>query len=182
MVICFHIPSLLNRWKHFFKPGAKCVWGSWCLADGYIYNWSHYCQNPGFLKWKLLLKSYKSVGTDQIPTELIKAGSETLHSEINSFILYGIRRNCHNSGRNLLLYQFVRTVTDCKYNQGISMLSTAYKILSNILLARLMPYVSEITGDNQCGFNHNLILIRFSTFTRLSRKNGSTVEQCIIYL
>jgi hypothetical protein len=29
------------------------------------------------------LKSYKSLGTDQIPAELIKAGSETLYSEIH---------------------------------------------------------------------------------------------------
>jgi hypothetical protein len=29
------------------------------------------------------LKSYKSPGTDQIPAELIKAGGETLYSEIH---------------------------------------------------------------------------------------------------
>jgi hypothetical protein len=34
-------------------------------------------------------------------------------------------------------------------------LSTAYKILSNILLARLTPYVSEVIGDHQCGFHPN---------------------------
>jgi hypothetical protein len=39
--------------------------------------------------------------------------------------------------------------------QGISLLSTAYKILSNILLARLTPYVNEIIGDHLCGFYHN---------------------------
>jgi hypothetical protein len=32
------------------------------------------------------LKSYKSPGTDQIPTELIKAGGETLYSEIHRLI------------------------------------------------------------------------------------------------
>jgi hypothetical protein len=32
------------------------------------------------------LKSYKSPGTDQIPAELIKAGGETLCSEIHKFI------------------------------------------------------------------------------------------------
>jgi hypothetical protein len=26
------------------------------------------------------------------------------------FVLYGIRRNCHNSGRNLLLYRFIERV------------------------------------------------------------------------
>jgi hypothetical protein len=34
-------------------------------------------------------------------------------------------------------------------------LSTAYKILSNILLDRLTPYVNEIIGDHQCGFRRN---------------------------
>jgi hypothetical protein len=33
--------------------------------------------------------------------------------------------------------------------------STSYKILSNILLARLTPYADEIIGDNQCGFWRN---------------------------
>jgi hypothetical protein len=32
------------------------------------------------------LKRYKSPGTDQIPAELIKAGGETLHSEIHKLI------------------------------------------------------------------------------------------------
>jgi hypothetical protein len=31
-------------------------------------------------------KSYKSPGTDQIPAELIKAGGETLYSQIHRFI------------------------------------------------------------------------------------------------
>jgi hypothetical protein len=45
--------------------------------------------------------------------------------------------------------------TDCNNYQGVSLLSTAYKILSNIFLARLTSYVSEIIGDHQCGFHHN---------------------------
>jgi hypothetical protein len=32
------------------------------------------------------LKRYKSPGTDQIPAELIKAGSETLYSEIHRLV------------------------------------------------------------------------------------------------
>jgi retron-type reverse transcriptase len=35
------------------------------------------------------------------------------------------------------------------------LLSTSYKILSNILLARLTPYADEIIWDHQCGFQHN---------------------------
>ncbi|KAJ4439572.1 hypothetical protein ANN_07699 [Periplaneta americana] len=39
--------------------------------------------------------------------------------------------------------------------RGISLLLTSYKILSNIFLRRLTPYVDEIIGDHQCGFRRN---------------------------
>jgi hypothetical protein len=45
--------------------------------------------------------------------------------------------------------------TDCSNYWGISLLSTSYKILSNILLSRLIPYGDEITGDHQCSFRRN---------------------------
>jgi hypothetical protein len=45
--------------------------------------------------------------------------------------------------------------TDCNNYRGMSLLSTAYKILSNILLARLTPYVNEVIGDHRCGFHRN---------------------------
>jgi hypothetical protein len=41
--------------------------------------------------------------------------------------------------------------TGCSNYLGISLLSTAYKILSNILLSRLSPYTDKIIGDHQCG-------------------------------
>jgi hypothetical protein len=45
--------------------------------------------------------------------------------------------------------------TDCSNYRGISLLSTSYRILSNILLARLTPYAEEIIGDHKCGFRRN---------------------------
>jgi hypothetical protein len=104
------------------------------------------------------LKSYKSPGTDQIPAEFIKAGSETLYSEIHRLI-------CCIWNKEELPQQWKESIiipiykkgnkTDCNNDRGISLLSTAYKILSNILLARLTPYVNEIIGDHQCGFRRN---------------------------
>jgi hypothetical protein len=41
--------------------------------------------------------------------------------------------------------------TDCSNYRGISLLSTSCKILWNVLLSRLNPYVDEIIGDNQYG-------------------------------
>jgi hypothetical protein len=62
-----------------------------------------------------------------------------------------MKRNCHSNGRNLLWYQFLKTAIRLTY-RGISLLSTAYKIVSNILLARLTPYVNELIGDHQFAF------------------------------
>jgi hypothetical protein len=45
--------------------------------------------------------------------------------------------------------------TDCNNYRGISLLSTAYKVLSNILLARLTPYANEIIAHHKCGFHCN---------------------------
>jgi hypothetical protein len=45
--------------------------------------------------------------------------------------------------------------TDCNSYRGISLLSTSYKILSNILLSGLTPYADEVIGDHQCGFQCN---------------------------
>jgi hypothetical protein len=45
--------------------------------------------------------------------------------------------------------------TDCNNYRGISILSTAYKILSTILLVRLTPHLNEVIGDHQCGFRRN---------------------------
>jgi hypothetical protein len=45
--------------------------------------------------------------------------------------------------------------TDCNNYRGMSLISTAYKIVSSILLVRLSPYVNEIIGDHQCGFRRN---------------------------
>jgi hypothetical protein len=40
--------------------------------------------------------------------------------------------------------------TECSNYRGISLLPNSYKILSNILLYRLIPYADEIIGNHQC--------------------------------
>jgi hypothetical protein len=97
------------------------------------------------------LKRYNSPGTDQILAELIKAEGETLGTEIHKLI-------CSIWNKEELPQQWKDSVilpihkkgdkTDCNTYQGISLLSTAYRILSNNLLDRLSPYVNEIVGDH----------------------------------
>jgi hypothetical protein len=45
--------------------------------------------------------------------------------------------------------------TDCGNCRGVLLLSISYKILSNILLSRLIPYADEIIGNHQSGFRRN---------------------------
>jgi len=79
-------------------------------------------------------------------------------------IIFEIRRNWLRSGRSRLLYLYIYIYiyiykkgdkTDCSKYRGKSLLSTTYKILSNILLSRLIPYAEEITGGHPCGLRSN---------------------------
>jgi sorting nexin-29 len=71
---------------------------------------------------------------------------------------------------------------ECNNYHGISLLSTSYKSLSNILLSRLGPYVDKIIGDHQCGFRRNRsILIRFFHSSDTVEKYKSTMRQYISY-
>jgi hypothetical protein len=45
--------------------------------------------------------------------------------------------------------------TDCNNYRDISLLSTSYKILPNIVISRSSPYIDENIGDHQCGFRRN---------------------------
>ena len=42
--------------------------------------------------------------------------------------------------------------TDCSNYRGISLVSTTYKIIFNVLMSRLTPYAEESIGVRQCGF------------------------------
>ena len=45
--------------------------------------------------------------------------------------------------------------TDYNNYRGISLLPTTYKILSNILLSKLIPIAEDVIVDHQCGFRRN---------------------------
>jgi hypothetical protein len=63
-------------------------------------------------------------------------------------------RNCHSNRKNLLLYHFIKRVIRLIVIiiEGSPSYQPTYKIVSNVLLARLTPSVSEVIGDHQCGF------------------------------
>jgi hypothetical protein len=92
---------------------------------------------------------YKSSGTHQISADCsIQAG--VVHYVLRS-------TNCDTSGRNQQIVRIYKKAekTDCSNYRGTSVLPTRYKVLANILISSLNPYVEEIIGDHQCGFRRS---------------------------
>jgi hypothetical protein len=104
------------------------------------------------------LKKYKPPGRDQIPAELYRAGGETSVSVIHKLITsVWNREEQPDQWKECIIVPVHKTgdETDCNNYHGISLLSTSYKILSNILLSQLSPYIDENIWDHQCGFQRN---------------------------
>jgi hypothetical protein len=104
------------------------------------------------------LKRHKSPGIDQIPAELIKAGGRIIRSEIHKLIIsIWNKEELPEEWKESVIVPICKKgdKTDCSNYRGISLLSTTYKILSNIILPRLTPYAEEIIGDHQRGFRRN---------------------------
>ena len=63
--------------------------------------------------------------------------------------------------------------TDCNNYRGISLLPTTYKILSNILLLRLIPYAKKLLGIINVAFDATgRILIIYTASAKCLRKMG----------
>jgi hypothetical protein len=91
----------------------------------------------------------------KIPPELIKLGGNKICSKIHKLINSIWNKEKLSKQWKELIILPVYTKRDEKYcsnYRGISLLSTTYKILSNIHLPRLTPNAEEIIGDRQCGF------------------------------
>jgi hypothetical protein len=88
------------------------------------------------------LKKYKSPGSDEIPAELHLAGGEILVSVIHKLItpIWNKKEMSAKWKESIIVTNHkVGDKTDCNNYSGISLLSTSYKILSNILLSQLSP-------------------------------------------
>jgi len=104
------------------------------------------------------LKNHISPGTDQFPAELIKAGGRTIRCAIHKLIISAWNKEeLPEEWKESIIVPIHKKgdKTNCNNYRGISHLPTTYKILSNILLSRLIPYAEEVIGDYQCGFRRN---------------------------
>jgi hypothetical protein len=107
------------------------------------------------------MKRYKAPGSDQSMAEL--------HSEIQKLIMlmWNKEELPHQSKESIVVPIHKKDdKTDCSNYRGILLLPISYKILSNILLYRLIPYADEIIGTTNAAFDVIGRLITFSISVR----------------
>ncbi len=105
------------------------------------------------------LKNNKAPGDDGLPGELFKAGGECLRELIHKLIvsIWSEERLPKEFKTSVICPLFKKGCKlECKNYRGISLLPTAYKILSNILAARLEPLAEDFLQSYQAGFRRGL--------------------------
>jgi hypothetical protein len=125
------------------------------------------------------LKRHESTGIDQMLAELIKAGGRTILPQIHKLI------NCIQNKEELpemwkdsiILPIYKKVSTNCSNYTGITFLPTAYKILSNILLSKLITLGDVISGIIGVDFDAicQLLIIYFA-FIKYLRRNWNTMK------
>jgi hypothetical protein len=149
--------NILNRWKDYYSQ-LLIVHD---VRQMEVYMVELLVPSPSRLEVEIAivkLKKYKSPGRDHILIELIQAGGEILLPAIHklSNSIWNKEEMPDQWKQSIIVPVHKKgDKTDCNNYRGISLLSVSYKILSNILLSRLGPYIDEIIGDHQCGFRRN---------------------------
>jgi len=177
--------SILARWMNYFSQLLN-VHGVNEVRQTEIHTAKPLVPEPSASEVELAiekLKNHKTPGIDQIPAELFKAGGQTIHCEIHTFIIsIWNKEKLPEEWKESIIVPIYKKgdKTDCSNYRGISLLPIMYKTLSNILLSRLTPYAEEIAVDHQCGFDTTgQLLIIYSAFIKCLRKNGNTMKQQI---
>jgi len=149
--------SILARWRNYFSQILN-VHGVNDVRQTEIHTAEPLVPEASAFEVELAiekLKSHKSQGVDHIPTEMIKAGGRTLRYEIHKLIIcIWKKEKLPEEWKQSIIVPICKKgeKTDCSKYRGISLLPTTYKMLSNILLSRLIPFAEEIIGDRPCGF------------------------------
>ena len=137
--------SILDRWgKHFSQ--LLNVHGASDSRQTEIHRAESLVPEPSAFDVEVAiekLRRHESPGIDQIPAELIKTGSRKNRSEIHKLInsIWNKEESPEEWKKSIIVPIYKKgDKTDCSYYRDISLLSTAYKILSKTLLSKLTPY------------------------------------------
>ena len=104
------------------------------------------------------LKKHKAPGTDNIPAELFKYGGNEIIKHLHTIIKEIWSTEKMPTDWNLSIICPIHKTGDlmeCSNYRGVSLLNTAYKVLSTILFTRILPLAENIFGNCQCAFRKN---------------------------
>jgi len=101
------------------------------------------------------LKNNKAAGTDGIHPELIKYGGDKLLNRMYEVVrqIWEEERIPEEWKETIIVPIHKRGDRDrCENYRGIALGNAAYKILSNIILGKIRPYIEKVMGDYQNEF------------------------------
>jgi hypothetical protein len=149
---------IFNRWKNCFSQLLN-VLNNRDVRQTEVHTPEPLVSDPSRLGVEnaiAKLTKFKSQGRGQIPAELIQTGGEMLLFSVQKLInSIWNEEELHDDWKESITVPGHEKCgkTDCNNYRGMTLLSTSYQMLSNILLSRLSPYVVEIIGDHHCGFH-----------------------------
>jgi len=177
--------SVVAGWKNYFSQLFNSH-GVTDVGQAEIHTAEPLVPEPSASEFELAinkLKSHKSPGIDQIPDELFKSGGRTICLEIHKLITsIWKKEKLPEEWKESIIVPIHKKgdKRDCNNYRSISLLQTTYKILSNILLSRLIPYAKEITWVHQCGFRRNRSTIdHIFCIRQILEKNWNTMRKFI---
>ena len=170
--------SIVARWRNYFSQLFN-VHGVKDAGQVEIPTTDPLVPEPSAFEVELAidkLKNHKSPGIDEIPAEVIKAGGGTMCLEIHKLITsIWKKEKLPEEWKELIILPIHKKGDKKYYNnyRGISLLPTTYKILSNILLSRLVHLRRKLLGIINVAFDATgRLLIIYSSFAKCLRKNG----------
>uniref|UniRef100_A0A8D9F872 Craniofacial development protein 2 n=1 Tax=Cacopsylla melanoneura TaxID=428564 RepID=A0A8D9F872_9HEMI len=167
----FETKEILHRWKEYFQELLNVQRDH---ATPELIKSSAEIEIPKVTYNEVVkaiknLKNNKAPGSDNIPSELLKSGNGFLVEALTKLLnqvwkeekvprewTEAIIIPIHKKGDKLI----------CENYRGITLLSTAYKILTTIINNRIKEFIEDKIGEYQCGFrtargtNDQLFVVR----------------------
>ena len=131
------------------------------------------------------LNNNKAAGTDGIHSQLIKYGGNKLLNRIYELVrqIWEEERKLEEWKETIMVPIHKRGDRErCEDYWGIALGSAAYKILSNITLGKIKPYIDKVTGDYQNGFRHGRSVIDIIFALRIINEKLWEYNQSVQYL
>jgi hypothetical protein len=143
----------LNRWKDHFQEllGSREKEIEPSIIQDYNYT-SEEDRPPTIEEVEMAvqkLKKHKAPGIDNIPAELFKNAGSELVKQLHTILKEIWVKEKMPTDWNLSIICPTHKkgdIMECSNYRGVSHLNTAYKILSNILFARISPFAENIIG------------------------------------